>query len=373
VRGGIIDVFPSTSDLPVRIDLWGDEVDRLATFDPGDQRSVDSLESVVVFGCRELVPTEPVRARARTLVRDEPWGRAHWDRLAEGQWFDGMESWLPWLTDDPVLLPDLLDEDARIVLIEPRRARDRSSELEQDEAALAKALAETWGATPRPGTDGQNGESEEAGDSTSPFPRLHVGFDRLFALTRASVTSFVSVAEGPDTPAIQARGWAPVHGDRSALAVQLGRLVADGYAVTVCVAARAAAERMIDLLAEEGVVASFEQDDEGLAKPGIHVSVAQLDQGFVVHDSKVAVLTEHDMTGRRRAHRTPKARARPTDGFFDDLAPGAYVVHRQHGVARYGGMVTRSMNGASRDYLMLEYRGDDKLYIPTDQIDVLTP
>jgi transcription-repair coupling factor (superfamily II helicase) len=373
VRGGIIDVFPSTSDLPVRIDLWGDEVDRLATFDPGDQRSVDSLESVVVFGCRELVPTESVRARARTLVRDEPWGRAHWDRLAEGQWFDGMESWLPWLTDDPVLLPDLLDEDARIVLIEPRRARDRSSELEQDETALAKALAETWGATPRPGSDGQEGESEEDDESTSPFPRLHVGFDRLFAVTRAAVTSFVSVAEGPDMPAIQARGWAPVHGDRSALAVQLGRLVADGYAVTVCVAARAAAERMIDLLAEEGVVASFEQDDEALAKPGIHVSVAQLDQGFVVHDSKVAVLTEHDMTGRRRAHRTPKARARPTDGFFDDLAPGAYVVHRQHGVARYGGMVTRSMNGSSRDYLMLEYRGDDKLYIPTDQIDVLTP
>jgi transcription-repair coupling factor (superfamily II helicase) len=98
VRGGIIDVFPSTSDLPVRIDLWGDEVDRLATFDPGDQRSVEPLESVVVFGCRELVPTETVRVRARSLVREEPWGRAHWDRLAEGQWFDGMESWLPWLT-----------------------------------------------------------------------------------------------------------------------------------------------------------------------------------------------------------------------------------------------------------------------------------
>ena len=79
------------------------------------------------------------------------------------------------------------------------------------------------------------------------------------------------------------------------------------------------------------------------------------------------------MTGRRRAHRTPKASARPTDGFFDDLAPGAYVVHRQHGVARYAGMVTRTVSGASRDYLMLQYRGDDKLYIPTDQIDVLTP
>ena len=66
-------------------------------------------------------------------------------------------------------------------------------------------------------------------------------------------------------------------------------------------------------------------------------------------------------------------RRRPTEGFFDDLAPGDYVVHRQHGVARYSGMVTRTVNGASRDYLLLEYRGDDRLYLPSDQIEALTP
>ena len=63
VRGGIIDVFPSTAELPVRIDMWGDEVDRLTTFDPGDQRSLEPLDQAVIFGCRELVPTESVRAR----------------------------------------------------------------------------------------------------------------------------------------------------------------------------------------------------------------------------------------------------------------------------------------------------------------------
>ena len=165
-----------------------------------------------------------MKARARSLVRDEPWGRAHWDRLAEGQWFDGMESWLPWLTDDPVLLPDLLRDDARIVLVDPRRARDRATELAADEVALAQALAETWGATPKSDPDPAGGGLLDESEADSPFPRLHVHFDRLFSLSRATVTSFVTVAEGPDTPAIQARGWAPVHGDRSALAVQLGRL-----------------------------------------------------------------------------------------------------------------------------------------------------
>jgi len=101
--------------------------------------------------------------------------------------------------------------------------------------------------------------------------------------------------------------------------------------------------------------------------------VAPLERGVVVPGAKVAILAEADFTGRRRAHRPARARARPTDGFFDDLAPGDYVVHRQHGVARYAGMVTRTVNGASRDYLLLEYRGDDKLYLPSDQIDVLTP
>ena len=108
VRGGIVDVYPSTAELPVRIDLWGDEVDRLTEFDPGDQRSVSDLDAVELFGCREVLPTEAVRARAAALVGTEPWGRSQWERLAEGQVFDGMESWLPWLVDEERVLPDLI-------------------------------------------------------------------------------------------------------------------------------------------------------------------------------------------------------------------------------------------------------------------------
>src|SRR6202044_1529838 len=84
-------------------------------------------------------------------------------------------------------------------------------------------------------------------------------------------------------------------------------------------------------------------------------------------------LAESDVTGRRRPHRVPRARARPVEGFFDDLAEGSYVVHHVHGVARYSGMVKRSIGGAERDYLLLEYRGADKLYVPSDQIDTITP
>ncbi len=379
VRGGIVDVFPSTSDLPVRIDLWGDEVDRLTEFDPGDQRSVTDLGSVELFGCREVLPSEAVRERARALVGDAPWGRAQWERLAEGQLFDGMESWLPWLDDDERVLPDLLGGGARIVLIDPRRMRDRAAELNDEEAALADALAVTWGVVEDRAGD-EPGEDEGA-DGTGVFPRLHVGYERFLEKCPAPVLSLVSVASSSATPTVTAMGWEPVHGDRARLAARLGALAEDGYTVTVCAEGRGSAERLAAVLAEEGLsVPVLDVLPEGLAaeapdlgRPGIRVVVAPLDRGFVVPSAKVAVLAEADVTGRRRAHRPARARARPVDGFFDDLAPGDYVVHRQHGVARYKAMVTRTVNGAARDYLLLEYRGDDKLYLPSDQIEALTP
>ncbi len=145
MRGGIVDVFPSTADSPVRIDLWGDEVDRLTRFDVADQRSVEDLARVELFGCREVVLDEVMRKRAAHLVGAEPWGRQQWERLADGMVFDGMESWLPWLVEGEEVLCDLLGDDALVVLVEPRRVRDRAGELLEEEAALAEALASTWG------------------------------------------------------------------------------------------------------------------------------------------------------------------------------------------------------------------------------------
>jgi len=354
VRGGIVDVYPSTGELPVRIDLWGDEVDRLTEFDPADQRSVGDLQVAELFACRELLPTAELRARAEALVASEPWGRSHWERVAQGQLFDGMESWLPWLVDGERVLPDLLGSSARVVVVDPRRARDRAHELADDEAALAAVLAGTWGAP---------------GD----VPRLHVEYERLLARCEAAVLSIVPVAEGPATPAVGASGWDPLFGDRARLVGRLRELAAAGYAVVVCAEGEGTAAHLAGVLAEEGLAASRAGSDEQLASPGVHLVVASVDRGFVVPAAKVAVLAESDVTGRRRPHRRARARTRPVDGFFDDLAPGDYVVHRQHGVARYAGMVTRSVGGASRDYLLLEYRGDDKLYLPTDQIDAITP
>ncbi len=344
VRGSIVDVFPSTADRPVRIDLWGDEVDRLTEFSVSDQRSTDDLGEALLFPCRELLPTDEVRERAERLVGLEPWGREQWERLAQGLVFDGMESWLPWLTKDERALLDVVGDDAQVLLCEPRRMRDRAADLLAEEADLASTLAVTWGAT-------------EDRSAAHGFPRLHLEFDRLLAHTRASAWHVVSVPDSPDTPQVQGSAWDPVVGDGTGLLSRLVTLQQDGFRIVVGADGEGSAARLRDLLVSEGVSAE--------------VHVAPLERGAVLRGVKLALLAESDLTGRRRAHRRARPRRRDAEGFFDDLKKGDHVVHHQHGVARYGGMVKRAIGGVDRDYLLLEYKGDDRLYVPSDQIDAV--
>jgi transcription-repair coupling factor (superfamily II helicase) len=355
VRGGIVDVFPSTADAPVRIDLWGDEVDRLTAFAVNDQRSLADLDLAVFFGCRELIPTADVRSAAAALVAAQPWGATQWERLAEGESFDGMESWLPYVYPRQDLLPDLLPPGSQVVLVEPRRIRDRAVQLLDEEAALAETLAMTWGA---------------AEASHAAFPRLHLPFDRLLAQSKAGVLALPVTPEGPATPAMTVRGFSPVAGDPARLAGQVTQLVGDGYAVTLCAATTGGATRLAAVLAEEGLHVPVRSESGG--QPGAVVVTAPLSTGFILPDCHVAVLSESDITGRRMPHRRARPRARATDGFFDDLAVGSFVVHRQHGVARFEGVTSRTMGGTTRDYLILQYRGSDRLYLPVDQIEAIT-
>jgi len=358
VRGSIVDVFPSTADAPVRIDLWGDEVDRLSEFLLTDQRSTEELDCAELFPCRELLPTDEVRARAAKLVGEQPWGRAQWERLSEGMVFDGMESWLPWLTEDEHVLTDLLADDAQVLLFEPRRMRDRAAELLDEEASLAATLAETWGAA--------------AEDHA--FPRLHVDMERLLAHTKAPVRMITTTPESPDVAVVEAGAWDPVVGDGSKVAGQITTLLDDGYSVLVAADGRATATRMASALTEHGLAPVLVEGDEvDATKPGLRVVVSHLERGFILPSAKLAVLSEADVTGRRRAHRAARPRKRVGEGFFDDLKPGDYVVHHQHGVGKYAGMVKRAIGGVERDYLMLEYKGADKLYVPSDQIDAIRP
>jgi transcription-repair coupling factor (superfamily II helicase) len=337
VRGSIVDVYPSTDDHPVRIDLWGDEVDRLSGFSVADQRSTHDVDEAWVFPTRELLPTEEVRERAAGLLRSEPWGREQWERLAEGQVFDGMESWLPWLSPREHLLPDLLPDTALALLVEPKRMRDRAQELLDEEASLGATLAGTWGAR----VDGT-------------MPRLSLAFDRLLAHTSAGAVSVLSTPEGPDTPRVAASAFDPVVGDTDALARRLRGLAGEGYRVVLAAEGTGSAQRLRDVLAEEGVERTVE------------LVVAPLERGVVLPAAHLALVAEADLTGRRRVHRRARGARKGVD-YYDALEPGDYVVHYVHGVGRYLEMKPLTMGGVERDYLWLEFK-DGKVYVPTDQV-----
>ncbi len=352
-RGAIIDIFPSTADAPIRIDLWGDDVERLTQFSVNDQRSIADLDEVRIFPAREVTPDEHVREQAARLIATESWGREHWERLAEGAYFDGMESWLPWLTNDDLLLTDLVDERGKVVLVEPRRMRDRAHDLLAEEADLAAALAGTW-----------------ARDPDLQFPHLHAEPDRLLR-SASSFWTIDATPEGPETPFVESTGWGPIIGDGSGHVSRVRELLTAGERVIIAADGTGSAKRLRSLMLDHEIEFTIASEKTDLTAPGAYIAVAPLHRGFHLPRARLSVLAEADLTGRRRSRR----RARPRQGTagFDDLKPGSYVVHVHHGVGRYEGMVTRSIGGAERDYLLVAYRGEDRLYIPSDQIHVLRP
>ena len=354
-RGAIIDVFPSTDDEPIRIDLWGDEVDRLTRFAVAEQRSTVDIDVARIFPARELLYTDAMRQRARGLISTDPWGREQWERLAEGQIFDGMESWLPWLTTEDSLITDLIGDEALVVLVEPRRMVDRARDLLAEEDDLARALASSW-----------------ARDENVEFPRLHVAPERLLSdALRAPTLNIVSAPDAPGASLVQASGWGPIIHDPEPVMRRLAEMLKDKWRVVVAANTEESVDRLVTLMADNGLAFNRATESTDISDPGAWVVHAPLTNGFTLPESRIAVLTETDLSGRRRTRRSRTTRARSSGTVFEDLQPGGYVVHAHHGVGKYEGMVKRAIGGVERDYLLIAYKGGDKLYVPTEQLGVI--
>ncbi|MGA1616148.1 MAG: transcription-repair coupling factor, partial [Ilumatobacteraceae bacterium] len=177
--------------------------------------------------------------------------------------------------------------------------------------------------------------------------------------------------ESPDTPIVESSGWGPVGGDIAGLTNRLRDLISSGTRVVVAADGEGSANRITESFLEQGLELARASASTDLSHPGGYVTVAPIHRGWHLPRAKVAVICESDLTGRRRAHRRPRQRTATTT--FEGLRPGSYVVHEHHGVGRYEGMVTRAIGGAERDYLLLAYKGADKLYVPSDQIGSLRP
>jgi transcription-repair coupling factor (superfamily II helicase) len=347
VRGGIVDVWPAQGYEPIRLDFFGDELERLTVFDIANQRSVRDVHEAVIAPSREWVPGEASRLRGEELIVSQPWGREMFDRLATGQLFDGMEGWMSLFVERPRTLLDEIGA-VTVLVVEPDRVGQRLADLLDEERELTDAVATTWKAS-------------------SPVPLLHTNWHdvlegRADINLEPTVGSLGSSGLNLGSPPV-------VQGDPSRIAahVRSWSTVRRGVVLT---SNAAAVERMAEQLRSEGLEVTT--DPAKVLEVRLSVLESSLPAGFSLDDPEVVVWSESDLTGRRVVHRAARTRTRNVDGFFDDLAIGSYVVHRQHGVAKFSGTTTRAINGTTRDYLILEFK-DGRSYWPTEQIDALTP
>ncbi|MFN2389383.1 MAG: transcription-repair coupling factor [Actinomycetota bacterium] len=345
IRGGILDVFPPASDRPVRADLWGNEITSLRRFALASQRSLDDIGWIEISPCRELRGDERTRRRAAELaVSDDDPMLA---QLAEGIVPPGAERLLPPIAGGLVPLGSLLPDGAPVVVLEPKRVRDRAEEV-----------------------------LEQVSEWTSLTKLAHRHYAPLDeSIANASSTLLVTSFAEPGAESFPVETWTHVAGKPEVLTERLGELIRAGYRAVVAASLPETAETMRVNLARVGLRFSVDESAPPAdAGPGGSIVVAELGRGFVLGDpTRLALVAESDITGRRSgaARRRSRARRRDTGGPLD-LAEGDYVVHEVHGIGRYGGMVERDLLGVHREYLVLEYAKGDRLYVPSDQVDLVS-
>ncbi len=350
VRGSIIDIFPSTSAHPIRIELWGDTIERLSHFSIADQRSSGPCESISIYPARELILNDEFKKRAATLAETYPWASESFISISEGRVFDGMESFLPFLTSDTSGFLGLIGADDKVILCDPTAASHRMNELREEETSLAETLSITWDA---PVTDA---------------PSLFVDLEDV--LRKHAITLWPSVAPSPDVPVITGVGFDTPRGDNEELARRL-KTHASGNTTTVLVSDSVAGiSRMANQLGEYGVTLTPVENVPNKPSDALYGVVADIEHGVICSTLGISIITDHELAGHRHVRRTQRGSRRSIQT-YDDLAPGDFVVHHHHGVGIFDGLETKTMVGVTREYLILSFKGSDKLFVPSDQVGLV--
>jgi transcription-repair coupling factor (superfamily II helicase) len=365
VRGGLVDFFPPGEDHPVRVELWGDEVEGLRSFAVASQRSLTELPAVEAFPCREVRLGAPERSRARQLAHEVPTAGDLLARVAEGLDVEGVESLLPLLYDRLPALPDYLPDGAIVVLVDPKRTLDRAEEVR---AQAEEAMQASWTSA------AEGGRAPVEGAAYQPLDQVLEGSRR--ALVRLGALD----AGSPDALRIESRPIEPYRANVTRIAADARELRAEGYTVLLTTEGSGPAQRLVDVLRDEGLEVPLAAWLPASMRPGVLVGTAPLLTGFRLPALRLALLAEGDLYGTRRQTREQgrMASSRRRDDHaggqvaLEELQPGDIVVHAVHGIGRYVGMEHRTVGGAERDYLLLAYDQGDRLYLPTDQVEMIS-
>src|SRR5215203_101826 len=364
-RGSILDLFPPGTDLPVRIDFFGDEIDGIRSFDPHSQRSHDRLREIRLLPSAEL-PVERLHNSADELRRLNldglrPEVRAEWDRtfelLASGQTPPSLDLFASYLVDQPTTLTDYLDTDSLVIVDEPSAVELVASQLERQANELRDAFV-------------ANGELPAGLRSPiAPWSAVRQALrDRRVLSVGAPLDDKLLPIE---TVALVD---APRFAGRLADALDdVRQRLTDGWRIAI---ATDQVDRLTELFEEQDIFPRRDRRRDASAAPlplapgTLEIRTSDLDSGWSAPESKLLLLADLEIFGfrkqTRRAHRRRHAESGPLAAA---LSPGDYVVHVDYGVGIFRGLVRLETGGVEREYLHVDYAKGDRLYVPVDQTD----
>ena len=320
VRGGILDVFPLTEELPVRVELWGGEVDSIRSFDAETQRSVENLDSAVIYPASENLDS------GRESV-----------------------SFLDYFPMDKTLL--FLDEPARL----------------QEEA---EAVEEEYF---------HSRESrEEAGVSEAEDLKIFGTRDVIIQMNRFCSIGFTTLEtkcglfKVRQTYSIQAKSVNPYNNSFELLTRDLKRLKRSGYRVVLLSGSRTRAKRLAEDLRDYDLRSFYSEEMDRTVEPGeIMVSYGYVAEGYEYPMLKFTVISETDIFGKKKKKKRRKAYEGQKIQDFAELKPGDYVVHENHGLGIYRGIEKMEVDKVTKDYMKISYADNGVLYIPVGQMNLI--
>ena len=380
-RGGILDIFPTTSEHAVRLEFFGDELEEIREFSVADQRSLvreagsQHIQGVDIYPARELIITPSVANRARQMQYEFPNLSTMLAKIAEGIPVEGMESLAPALVDAMVPFTDYLPADALVTLLSPEKAAARATSLAETNEEFLHAA---WDAA----IEG----------ATAPIDLSAGGFVDLPAfvatLQKRQLFTVTQFPADDDTQINLNILDIPVFTNAdTAVLPWLEDQSANGQHIVVTAQGHGTAERIGEVLIAAGLKATFVAElPERLNPETVYLTQSNLRKGFAVPGANLIVITDHEFYGKSATYVNPQVRklASKRGQAVDPLTlkSGDYVVHEIHGIGRFKELVTRrtgiGRQQHDREFLLIEYapskRGqpNDTLFVPTDQLDLLT-
>ena len=353
-RGDLVDVYPPDARYPIRVEFWGDTIDQMRDFDPITQRSVEQRTEALLPPAYETPQTEQAIARALRHAADKIGFETQVELWRQGLPAAGADAMLPLLYPKLDTLLDYLPESAVLVLDEPARLEEAAKTAEMTFAESVTAML-------------------ERGEGDAAQGKLQLGAEETLSLLNTPRTAACYALTRPhhafppkEIVQFLARPAPQYMGDTEELLRDVRLWKQTGEAAVLFAGEHA--RPLFEQLAAAGAEVAF---SETLTRPPVRGEVLvtgdALLTGFAYPELHLTVLGASELFGKRST--VKKVQKKRNTLSFSELSVGDYVVHEAHGIGRFVGVESLTVDGSTRDYLLLEYRGGDRLYIPTDQMD----